>query len=148
ALAMIVVVARAICFQLGKLVFPYPLLLAYPRWDTGAAWQWLVPIALLAALTLLALKRDRVGRATVAAALAFVALLLPPVLLYDPRGAGFVADAQQYLARAPLLMLVAAALAPLVPDVDEEGRHRATRPLIALALAVALGTVTWLQAET
>jgi Flp pilus assembly protein TadD len=148
--AMIVpVAARGVLFHLGKLVLPYPLLLAYSRWNM-AAWMWLFPLALVAAIGLIVWKRDRIGRGAVAGALGFAALVLPPVALHDARGGGdgFVTDSQQYLARAALLIAAAALLVPLVPEPDEEGRHRATRPLIGFALMLLLVGLTWLAGET
>src|SRR4029079_18146395 len=94
-------------------------------------------------------KRARIGRGAVASTLAFVALVLPPIALHDASGGdGFVADAQQYLARAALLIAAAAVFVPLVPEPDEEGRHRATRPLTGFALMVLLVGLTWLGSET
>src|SRR5262249_6788064 len=144
--AMIVPVgARGVLIQLGKLVFPYPLLLAYPRWNGAAPSIWAFPLVLVAAIGLLIWKRDRLGRGAAAGPLGFAALVLPPILLHDASGGdGFVTDAQQYLARAALFVAAAAFIVPLVPEPDDEGRHRATRPLVGLAVMLFLIGVTWL----
>jgi len=143
------IASRGILFHLAKQVFPHPLLLAYSRWNVSAPWMWLFPPALLAAIGLTVWKRARIGRGAVASTLAFVALVLPPIALHDASGGdGFVADAQQYLARAALLIAAAAVFVPLVPEPDEEGRHRATRPLVGVAAMLVLIGLTWLAGET
>jgi tetratricopeptide (TPR) repeat protein len=146
--AQIVPIAgRGVLFHIGKLALPYPLLLAYSRW-TVTAMAWIFPVAVIATVGVLIAMRARLGRGTVAAGLAFLALVLPPVVLHDPHGAGFVADAQQYLARAAVLIAIAAAVAPLIPEFDpENNRHRFTGPLIGAAVALLLVGLTWNQAE-
>jgi tetratricopeptide (TPR) repeat protein len=146
--AMLLIAARGVCFHLLKLLIPHPLLLSYTRWDLAGPWAWSFPAIVIAGIVLLILTRRRLGRATVAAVVSFVVLLLPSILFFDPQGGGYVTDAQQYLARAALLIPIAAALAPLIPEPTEEGRHRATRPLVGVALAAALGTLTWRAVET
>src|SRR5205823_12427161 len=103
-LAAIVIAARAVCLHFAKLLIPHPLLLAYSREDNIPAWHWVYPLIVIAAAAALVLARNRLGRGVVAAALAYVALLLPPVLLSE-----FILDPQQYLARATPLIIAAAA---------------------------------------
>jgi len=144
----LLIAARALCFYVGKLVWPSELVPIYSRWkiDAGALWQWLPVVAVVVALSLAALGRRRLGRGPLAAALFFVATLLPILGFIDFSfmARSLVADRFQYIASiGPIaLAVVVAALA---------SEHFSLHPWAARAGAagvlLALGVLTWRQAS-
>lgn len=137
----IAVACRAGWFYAGKTFWPHPLMAIYPRWDLAAAsvgWA-LHPLTLGAALGVLWWNRRRWGRGPFAAALAFLVLLLPTLgfLDFSYMAHSFVADRYGYLARVPLLVLVAGGLAGIAG-----GWRREFRAGIAILLILALGIPT------
>jgi protein O-mannosyl-transferase len=143
----LLVAGRALCFYAGKLLLPTELIPIYPLWkvDAGAAWQWLPTVAVAVALSLAVLSQRLLGRGPLAAALFFVATLLPmlgfvdfPFMEWSP-----VADRFQYLASiGPIALGVAGAA--------RASEHLAKRPWAARAggagLLLTLGVLTWRQA--
>ncbi len=69
----VLIAGRALCFYLGKLVWPVNLTLIYPQWaiDRSAWWQYL------------AAMRKRLGRAPRAAALFFAGTLVPALGFFN-----------------------------------------------------------------
>ncbi|MEW6071176.1 MAG: tetratricopeptide repeat protein [Planctomycetota bacterium] len=135
------IAGRAPWFYLGKLLWPASLSFVYPRWELGAAWQWVFPAATLGLLFVLARERRRFGRAPLAAGLFYGGTLLPALgfTAVYPMRYSFVADHFQYLASLGPISLLAAAAAIVA-------RHRGG-PRLAAGLAgatlVALGAATW-----
>jgi lipoprotein NlpI len=138
------IAGRAVWFYARKLVWPVPLTFSYPRWDVNAAvpWQYLFPLAALAALAVLWLLRDRIGRGPLAAVLFFALSLVPALGFFDiyPMRFSFVADHFQYLASIGLIALAAAGAASW-------GAMRKRPAMICCGAAVvaALGAATWDQ---
>jgi hypothetical protein len=64
---------RALWFYAGKLFWPRDLTFIYPHWqiDTGAAWQYLFPLAFAVVVLALWKLRSRIGRGPLAAVLFF-----------------------------------------------------------------------------
>jgi tetratricopeptide (TPR) repeat protein len=114
AVARVLIAGRVICFYFCKLLWPYPLMFEYPRWhvDVTDGWQYLFPAAVIAALLLLWLLRNRVGRGPLCAMLFFAGTLFPALGINNiyPMRFSFVADHFQYLACVGPLALIAAAL--------------------------------------
>ena len=110
-----VIAAKALWFYAGKLLWPWPLVAIYPKWDVNPTdlLNWLPLLAGLALLTGLWLARHRIGRGPLAAALLF-AIMLSPVLGLSINvfmEFAFAADRYQYFASASLIaFLVAAAV--------------------------------------
>lgn len=108
----VLIAGRALWFYAAKLVWPHPLTFTYPRWtiDSGAAWQYLYPLAALALVAGLWLARGRIGRGPLAAALIFGGVLAPAIGFFDvyPFLFSFVADHYQYHASMALIALAAA----------------------------------------
>jgi tetratricopeptide (TPR) repeat protein len=74
----LVIAGRALIFYAGKLLWPHPLSLVYPRWDAAAASWWsLAPLAVLAALLAAWRFRAFLGRAPLAVAAYFAAAVVP-----------------------------------------------------------------------
>jgi len=107
------VAGRALWFQLGKLVWPAPLVFFYPRWtiDTSVWWEWLFPGAALAVPVVLWLLRSVIGRGSLAAYLVYVGVLLPALGFINVyfHLFSYVADHFQYHASPAIFAWVAAA---------------------------------------
>jgi protein O-mannosyl-transferase len=142
------IAGRAIWFYLGKLVWPSNLVFIYPRWivDPAVWWQWLFPLAALAATALLWAARKR-WRAPLAGWLFFVGTLFPALgfLNVYPFIYSFVADHFQYLAGLGLITLVAAAMATAAKRAPQPLRQIGT--LLAAGLVGLLALLTWQQCE-
>ena len=141
----ILIAGRACWFYLGKILFPYQLTFIYPRWqiDPSDATQWLYPLTALALPPLLWTFRRRIGTAPLAAVLCFGGTLLPQLGLLPIYGQlfSFVADHWAYLSAVAPLVLVAAALARVVPE------RRVTQTVAALVLLGLLGGMTYRQSR-
>jgi Flp pilus assembly protein TadD len=137
---------RAPWFYVGKLLWPYPLVFIYPRWqiDTHVWQNYLYPLATLAVVAALWLARRRIGRGPLAAVLCFGAMLFPALGFFNvyPMRYSYVADHFQYLASASILALVAAVAAYLARCAGP--RIRRVWPVAVLAVA-ALVVLTWRQ---
>jgi tetratricopeptide (TPR) repeat protein len=144
----LLIAGRAIVFYAGKLLWPYPLIFSYPRWeiDAGQAWQWLFPIGVLASLLLLYLARGRWGRGPLVAVLFFVGTLFPALGFIDvyPMVFSFVADHFQYLASLGIIALV------ILGGAVWLRAHRSWRTWIGYSISVlvlgGLLSLTFLQA--
>jgi tetratricopeptide (TPR) repeat protein len=139
----VLIAGRAVWFYLGKLAWPAHLVFIYPRWtvDPAAAWQYLFPLAALAALAALWLMRART-RGPLAAALLFVGSLFPVLGFFNVYAFvfSFVADHFQYLACLGLLALAAAGLAAALRPLPSWLAWAAVVVLLG-----ALGAGTWRQ---
>ena len=105
----------AVWFYLGKLLWPYPLITIYPRWQIDAG-QWVSFLPLLAVIVILAIfwfKRELWSRACFFAFAYFMAALLPVLGLIDNPIFRFslVFDHLQYLASIGPLALAGTGLA-------------------------------------
>ncbi len=140
----IVLAGRAAWFYLGKLLWPAELVFIYPRWvvDAEALWQWVFPLAALAALAALWALRERIGRGPLVAALFFGGTLVPALGFVDvfPMTYSFVADHFQYLASLGPIVLLAA--------LGRRALARFGRPAVAAVTALLLALLaglTWRQ---
>jgi protein O-mannosyl-transferase len=133
------IAAAALGFYAGKLVWPWPLIFIYPRWqvDPTAATWYLGPAAVLAVVVGLWLLRRRLGTGPLVAVLLFAGTLFPALGFFDiyPFRYSFVADHFQYLASVPLIALAASAGASVLA-----GRRAA--PVLAGGLLVVLALMT------
>lgn len=135
---------RALCFYLGKLVWPAELTFIYPRWtvDQGEAWQYFFPAGVLVTATALWLwARRRAVRGPLAAFLFFAGTLFPALGFVNvyPFRYSYVADHFQYLASIGPFVLVASGFAWI------EGRGRRVSRGVAAGLLVCLAVLTWRQ---
>jgi protein O-mannosyl-transferase len=141
------IAGRAICFYLGKLLWPANLTFIYPRWDIDpwAWWQYLFPLG-VAGLLVAGWRLRKRSRAPLAAMLFFCATLFPGLGFFNvfPFRYSFVADHFQYLAGVGVIVLFSAAVATLA----RRWRIQSTR---AAALTCAIGGVlafsTWNQSH-
>ena len=136
------IAGRAVWFYLGKLLWPYPLIFVYPRWQIDAAqwWQTTFPVGGLGLLAFLWFARHRLGRGPLAAALLFVGTLFPALGYFNvyPMRYSYVADHFQYLASLAPIALMAAGVTLLAK------RHPGARQTlwpITIAVLVVLAAL-------
>jgi len=142
------IAARALCFYLGKLIWPSPLIFIYPRWTIDASiwWQYLFPLALFIALGVCWWLRPKT-RAPLAAILIFAVTLAPALGFVNiyPFRYSFVADHFQYLASIAIITLVVAALhRALASRTRSSARADA---ILAIVLGVPLAALAWQQSH-
>jgi protein O-mannosyl-transferase len=138
----ILIAGRALWFYAGKLLWPEPLVLFYPRWKIDAAqwWQYLYPAAALGALIALWAMRRRWGRGPLVAVLFFAGTLFPALGFFNvyPMRYAFVADHFQYLASIGLLALAAAGSARLASEFVVDGRAATAGGVVVLLIFIHL----------
>ncbi len=131
-------------FYLGKLVFPYPLMMIYPRWQVDASdvLSWLALAALIVGMVVLWRYRRTWARGPFFAAAYFIAALLPVLGFIE--GAywqlSFVADHFQYLASMGPLVLAGAALDRLPVWLHRPGAKWQSIPAAVVVLLLAVLT--------
>ena len=136
------IAGRAVAFYLGKLLWPYPLVFIYPRWQIDSAqwWQFLFPVGAVGLLVFLWFTRHRLGRGPLAAALLFVGTLFPALGFFNvyPMRYSYVADHFQYLASLAPIALAATGVTLLAK------RHPGSRQTlwpVSIAVLVVLATL-------
>jgi hypothetical protein len=138
----VLIAGRAICFYVGKLLYPVQLTFSYSRWEVDATkWlQWMFPIAVVIALMAVALSRKRLGNGLLAGILIFVGTLFPALGFVNiyPMRYSFVADHFAYLSAPALIAIVVSGLV--------RGLRDWMVPVGALLLVVLAG-LTWKQAH-
>jgi tetratricopeptide (TPR) repeat protein len=141
------IAGRAVWFYLWKLVVPFPLMPIYPRWvpDTGAWWQYLFPLGVVAVLGGLWAWNRRVGRGPFVAAAYFVLMLLPAIgfINFAFLRFAFVADHFQYLASIGPLAAFSAWAARQCSRCG--GKREGISLSFMAAWLVALGALTFWQ---
>jgi len=122
---------RVIWFYLGKLLWPANLIFIYPRWQVSAAvpWQYLFPIAAIAATAALWLIRRRT-RGPLAGWLFFVGSLFPALGFFNayPFIFSYVADHFQYLASLGIIATVAGGISRFSDSCSAETTHQRLSP--------------------
>jgi len=105
-----IIAGRAVCFYVGKLIVPYPLIFNYPRWtiDIHSLAQWIAPAAVVGVTIALWIARRRMGRWPIVVWLSFLGLLFPALGFVNvfPHIFSWVADHFQYHAAVVLLAAV------------------------------------------
>ncbi len=143
------IAARALWVYAHQLVWPASLPVLYPRWEVhpGDLLGWLAIAALVTLGVVLWLTRDRIGRGPLAGVL-FFALTLSPVLGFvDFRfmKLAFVADRFQYLASIGLLAVILGVAVHLAVRLNPRSRALPALSVVAAAILVALGALSWQQ---
>lgn len=142
------VAGKALWFYLGKLVWPNPLIMIYPRWEltAGNPVVWLPLIAAMLLSVLLWRNRNgRRGRALFFTWTYFVIALLPVLglLTHGFLKFSYVADHFQYFASMGPLALAGAGISVGMDAMIKQSRW--LKPLLCSSLLLVLGTLTWLQ---
>jgi tetratricopeptide (TPR) repeat protein len=113
----LVAAGDAVCFYLGKLLWPYPVITVYPRWqiDSSQWFSYLPLVAVIVVLFILWLKRESWSRPWFFVFAYFLVALLPALGLIDNPifRYSLVFDHFQYLAGMGPLALVGAGLVRL-----------------------------------
>ncbi|MHC4649419.1 MAG: tetratricopeptide repeat protein [Planctomycetota bacterium] len=139
------IAGRALGFYAGKLIWPWPLMFVYPRWQINASawWQYTFPAAAAAVVVGLWLARNRIGRGPLVAVLFFAGTLVPALGFFDiyPMRYSFVADHFQYLASIGLIALGATGLFAAARRCGDLGLVSAG--IAAGVVLLVLGTATW-----
>ena len=139
----VLLAGRAAWFYVGKLAWPHPVMMFYPRWaiDAHVWWQFLFPIAAIALVVGLYLARGRIGRGPLAAVLIYGGVLLPTLGFFNVFlfRYSFVADHFQYHASLAILALAAAGAVMLMGRARQQPAWVA--PLAAAGLLVPLALV-------
>jgi tetratricopeptide (TPR) repeat protein len=143
------VAGRVLWFYVGKLLWPANLTFIYPRWiiNTHAWWQYLFPLAALAAPVVLFLARRRIGWGPLVAGLCFAGTLFPVLGFFNVyyMQYSFVADHWVYLASVALIVLVCAAVQRLASRAPAGVKPAFS--VVPAVLIVALGALTWKQSR-
>jgi protein O-mannosyl-transferase len=138
------IAGRAICFYLGKLIWPADLVFYYPNWNVSVSvwWQYLYPAAVLLLLGVLVWRR---WRGPLAALLFFVGTLFPALGFFNvyPFRFSLVADHFQYLASLGPLTLAAAGLAMAASHFGKSKPF--LEPTLCAVLLLVLASLTWKQ---
>lgn len=141
------IAGRALCFYLGKLAWPYPLMPIYPRWEIDARvwWQFLYPAGFIGLWVALLAARSRIGAGAVTGLSFFTVMLLPALgfISYSYQRFSFVGDHFQYLASIGPIAPASAAWVTGTARVEGRARNLSVA-MMALACAVLAGA-TWRQ---
>ncbi len=142
------VAGKALWFYLGKLIWPQPLVMIYPRWELNAANPLIWLPAVAAALLTILLWRNRSGRSGRAFFMAwscFVIGLLPVLglLTHGFLKFSFVADHFQYLACVAPLALIGAGISQFLDRFNDQNPW--IKPSLCALLLTTLGALTWRQ---
>jgi protein O-mannosyl-transferase len=133
---------RIVWFYAAKIAWPFDLIFTYPHWqiDEHEWWQYLFPVALVAALTGLCFLARR-NRGPLAAALFFLGTLVPVLgfLNVYPFRFSYVADHFQYLASLGIIIPASSGLVLLLRRFPSFGKF------VPAALVTLLGILSWRQ---
>ncbi len=140
------IAGHALCFYIGKLAWPHPLVFMYPRWtiNTANVSQWLYVAMALAVPTGLFVMRRRCGYGPAVAALFFIGTLFPALGFFNvyPMRYSFVADHFQYLASLGPIALASAAATLGWKRVSNAAAGHNRRKAIVVP-APNIGTYSW-----
>ena len=140
----------AIWFYLGKLLWPHPLMIVYPRWqmDAGQIFSYVPLAAVFIVSILLGINRKPWSRPFFFAWTYFVLALLPVLGLVENTFSRYslVADHFQYLASMGPLALVGAGLSRL--SVRTTVRVPWLGSILCAFVLLILGGLSWSQART
>jgi protein O-mannosyl-transferase len=146
-LQRVLISADAIWFYLLKLIWPYPLIFIYPRWnvDPSQWFAWIPLVALLVTAAVLFIKRNSLLRPVAFAFAYFVITLFPVLDFFDVYffRYSFVSDHFQYLASMGPLALAGAGI---VTAVEKIGVQRlAIQTTLTLVILSILGALSFHQ---
>src|SRR5437868_10314205 len=146
-LQRILISADAIWFYLLKLIWPYPLIFIYPRWNVNSSgWlAWIPLVALLVAATVLFVKRNAALRPVAFAFAYFVITLFPVLDFFDVYffRYSFVLDHFLYLARLGPLALAGAGIVTAMEKIAI--RRLPIQTAATLGILLILGALTFQQ---
>ena len=134
------IAGQALWFYIGKLIWPFPIIFTYPRWniDDSVWWQYLYPATFLLLILILWALRNKIGRGPLTAILFFSGSLFPALGFFNiyPMRFSFVADHFQYLASIGILLVIVGGITRLT----KKGALASS-----ILLLLFLGYLTWEQ---
>ena len=137
-----------ILFYAGKLLWPYPLMAVYPRWQIDVnVWTSFLPSAAVPLIFLILwLKRETWGRPYFFALAYFLCVLVPFLGLIEQSfwRYSFVQDHLQYLAGMGPLALAGAGLVRFADLMVPE--RRTLQSVVGASALLILGTISWQRA--
>lgn len=143
----VLIASRAVWFYVGKLAWPSEIIFFYPRWVIDATdWKaYIWPALTAATLAVLWIRRRRLGKGPLAAALFFGTTLGPALGFVDvyPMRFSFVANHFAYLASLGPITLAAGLAASALPTASLAGAVALSRRerIATAALLLAAGVV-------
>jgi predicted negative regulator of RcsB-dependent stress response len=141
----LVTAGDAIWFYLGKLVWPHPLTVIYPRWqiDAGQWFSYLPLLAVVAVFFVLWFKNGSWPRSWFFVFAYFLMALFPILGFFNFyfQHISFVADHFQYLAAMGPLALAGAGLIRLANWIMPGGRY--VQLVLGAGTLLILGTLSW-----
>jgi protein O-mannosyl-transferase len=141
----LVTAGDAVWFYLGKLLWPHPLSMVYPRWQMNASHviSYLELFTVMLVTLILWFKRESWSRSFLMAWLYFLVTLLPVLGLINNTYSrySFVADHFQYLACMGPLALAGAGLFRLADSIFRA--RAALQPALAAGVVLVLGLLSW-----
>jgi tetratricopeptide (TPR) repeat protein len=144
-----IIAGRAICFYLGKVLWPNPLVFIYPRWEIHPAQvlEWLPSVSVLAGLVTLSLVRASWGRALFFGGAYYVISLFPVLGFFSVYffRYSFVSDHFQYLASMGPLALAGAAITLLGERLSKTPLKLLVASGLCGGLLFCLAFLTWRQ---
>ncbi|MDQ7784552.1 MAG: tetratricopeptide repeat protein [Desulfomonilaceae bacterium] len=149
------VAAGAIWFYLGKFVFPYELVVVYPKWDVVGQWgRFLLPFLALAVAAVLGVKyRKRLDPVLLWGLSLFVINVLPVAgfVSFGHLGHSYVADHFLYLPMMGLALVVGRGLEVLFREIRDRPTARSGLITACYAVVCILGILsvrqTWLWSD-
>ena len=142
----VLIAGRALWFYAGKILWPYPTIYIYPKWDLHSPLTYALTLGAIALPVVLWLTRNRIGRGPFTA-VAFFGLTVSPalgLLNHYLMRYFFVADHFQYLASIGIITLAVALVVRAGQRLEVSPRGMTTAGMVVLVL-LAVGT--WRQAS-
>ena len=134
------IAGQALWFYIGKLIWPFPIIFTYPRWniDDSVWWKYLYPATFLLLILILWALRNKIGRGPLTAILFFSGSLFPALGFFNiyPMRFSFVADHFQDLASIGILLVIVGGITRLT----KKGALASS-----ILLLLFLGYLTWEQ---
>jgi Flp pilus assembly protein TadD len=148
-LERLLVAGRIVWFYLGKIIFPYPLIFIYPRWEVNASsFLWYLPLAgIIIAFGMFFRNIKTWGRSMIFCFGYFLILLFPVLGFFNIYFMRFsyVGDHFQYLASMGPLALVSATVVTLAGKSKGDGKH--VRIFLCSLILAVFGVLAWRQAR-
>jgi tetratricopeptide (TPR) repeat protein len=139
------IAGRALWFYAGKLVWPFPIVFIYPRWqiDSEIWWQYLFPLMAWVVVGFLWLIQKRKGKGPLVAVLVFGGTLAPALgfVNFYPMRFSFVADHFQYLASIAIIALCVACAKGILDKGGANGRRVGFG--LGVGVLVIFGVLVW-----
>jgi protein O-mannosyl-transferase len=140
---------KALWFYVSKLIYPDKFTFIYPKWgiNTNIWWEYLFPLGCIAALFLLWITRNTIGKGPLVAILIFGGTLFPALGFFNlyPMRYSYVADHFQYLASISIIVLFSAGLTRLLDRYKLFSNAHTIKMIIYSMILILLGSMAWYE---